>query len=98
MITGLFVLGGLGFGIVFNFYELIRRWAFNLFNKLVYRRPFAFKVWIIGFNSRIIGYTTALLLVFGFMSVLLLEYNNLLAEHKSIWGKLDRKSTRLNSS
>lgn len=88
MITGLFVLGGLGFGIVFNFYELIRRWAFNLFNKLVYRRPFAFKVWIIGFNSRIIGYTTALLLVFGFMSVLLLEYNNLLAEHKSIWGKL----------
>ncbi len=88
MITGLFVLGGLGFGIVFNFYELIRRWALNVFARLFYRRPFVFKVWVIGFNSRIIGYTTALLLVFGFLSVLMLEYNNVLAEHKSFWGKL----------
>ena len=88
IITALFVLGGLGFGIVFNFYELIRRWTLNLFAKVFYRRPFVFKVWIIGFNSRIIGYTTALLLIFAFLCVFLLEYNNVLAEHKTIWGKL----------
>ncbi len=88
MITGLFVLGGLGFGIVFNFYDLIRRWTVNFFARLFYRRPFVFKVWVIGFNSRIVGYTSALLLMFGFLSVFLLEYNHALSEHKSIVGKM----------
>ena len=88
IITWLFVLGGLGFGIVFNFYELIRRWAQNIFQKIIHRRPFVFRVWIIGFNSRIIGYMTALLLILGTLSVILLENENVLKEHESIGGKL----------
>lgn len=87
IITWLFVLGGLGFGIVFNFYDLIRRWAQNLYQKVIHRRPFVFNVWVIGFNSRIIGYTTALLLVVGALTVILLESNQALKEHESIWGK-----------
>lgn len=88
MITFLFVLGGLGFGIVFNFYELIRRWTFNMFARLIHRRPYVFRVWIIGFNSRIIGYTTAMLLLFGLISVFCLEYRNVLSDHESLYGKI----------
>jgi trk system potassium uptake protein TrkH len=87
-IVWLFVLGGLGFGIIFNIYEFIRRWSKNIFSNIFYKRAFVFKAWIIGFNSRIIGYTTALLLIVGLVSVLLLEYDNLLAEHESFFGKV----------
>lgn len=88
VITWLFVLGGLGFGIVFNFYELIRRWVCNVFEKVVHGRSFVFRPWVIGFNSRIIAYTTAVLLVLGTLSVWLLEAPFVLKEHDTVWGKL----------
>ncbi len=85
--TALFILGGLGFGIVFNTYNFIKNWFINIFRKIVYRQPFRFKAWVIGFNSRIIGYTSLFLTLFGLITVFLLEYNNALEEH-SFTGKI----------
>lgn len=83
----LFVLGGLGFGIVLNVYTLIKRWFKNIYNLVIYKEKLTYKAWIISFNSRIILYTTAFLILFAFISIFLLEYNNTLSEHKEIWGK-----------
>lgn len=83
----LFILGGLGFGIVLNVYTFIKRWLRNLYNLIRYKERLTYKPWIISFNSRIILYTTSFLILFAFISIFLLEYNNTLTEHKGIWGK-----------
>ena len=84
----LYVMGGLGFGIIFNIYEFVKRWAVNTYQKLFFDRPFKYRTRVITFNSRIIGYTTLILISFGFLSVLVLEYDHTLREHNTIVGKL----------
>ncbi len=83
----LYVMGGLGFGIVFNVYEFVKRLIWNIFNKVVHRRPFIYRARIIGFNSKIIAYTTLFLIVFGFAVVFALEYNHTLSMHQTWYGK-----------
>lgn len=87
VLASLFVLGGLGFGIVLNVYTLIKRWFKNIYNLLVFKEKLTYKAWVISFNSRIILYTTTFLILFAFITIFLLEYNNTLAEHKGMWGK-----------
>lgn len=84
----LFVLGGLGFGIVFNTYEFIKRWAINLYQRLVYGHPFKFKARAIDLNSKVIGVTSLILIAVGSVSVFLLEYDHGLQEHRTVWGKM----------
>lgn len=88
IIASLFILGGLGFGIISNVYGFIKRWAINIYNRLIYKMPFIYRAWVISFNSRLIAWSTFLLLAFGSVITLLLEYNHTLAIHKSFWGKL----------
>ncbi|WP_044198154.1 TrkH family potassium uptake protein [Dyadobacter tibetensis] len=88
VLIALYVLGGLGFAIVFNVYEFVKRWLWNLFHKVVYRRAFIYRAQIIGFNSKVIAYTTFFLITVGFAAVFLLEFTNSLAIHQSIWGKV----------
>jgi len=79
--TGLFFLGGLGFGIVFNTYNFIKKWTVSFYRKIIYGESFKFKAWIIGFNSRIIWYTSVFLTLFGLITVFIFESRNSLAEH-----------------
>lgn len=88
IIASLFVLGGLGFGIISNVYGFIKRWIINIYNRLVYKIPFVYRAWVISFNSRLIAWTTFVLLAFGSAITLLLEYNHTLAIHKGFLGKL----------
>lgn len=87
VIAGLFILGGLGFAIVLNFYTFIKRWVVNVVKRVVYGRPFSYRAWVISFNSRLVGWTTFFLIVFGTLGTFLLEYNQTLVEHQTIWGK-----------
>lgn len=87
-IVGLFILGGLGFTIILNIRLFINRWTRLLFNRFWHRKPITFKAWIMTFNSKLIAYTTIILLVFGFIMFLVLEYNNSLAAHSSLFGKM----------
>ncbi|WP_171036475.1 TrkH family potassium uptake protein [Dyadobacter sediminis] len=87
-IIGLYVMGGLGFGIIFNSYEFIKRWAFNFYYKLRYRRHFIYRARVIAFNSKIIAYTSFFLVLFSFVLVFVLEYNHTLRAHESIYGKI----------
>jgi Trk-type K+ transport systems, membrane components len=87
VIATLFILGGLGFAIVLNTYTFIKRWAINGFQRVFYGRAFTYRAWVISFNSRLIAWTTFILIVVGTISTFALEYNHILAEHPTLWGK-----------
>jgi trk system potassium uptake protein TrkH len=84
----LFTMGGLGFGIIFNTYEFLKRWFSNFYHKLRFGRSFLYRARVIAFNSRIIASTSSILVVIGFISVFLLEFNHTLTGHDSYFGKI----------
>jgi len=84
----LFILGGLGFGIVFNTYQFLKRWAVNIFRRIFYKKKFIYRAWVISFNSRLIAWTTLLLLIAGTAGIFILEYNDALHEYTSFPEKL----------
>lgn len=78
------VLGGLGYNIVFNFYQLIKTHVLEFFD----RKRIHKQVNIITLNSKIVLYTTAILLLGGFVFLSLSEMNNTLQLHDTFFGKL----------
>jgi Trk-type K+ transport systems, membrane components len=88
IIALLFILGGFGFAIVLNTYTFIKRWAINIFRRLIYGKPFVYRAWVISFNSRLIAWASGILIVFGTLVTFLLEYHHTLAEHQGFWAKL----------
>jgi len=83
IIAFLFILGGIGFPIVFNFFLYLKYAVMNLF----LRRKKIYMHWVISINTRIVVVTTLVLLVVGTAGFYILEYNNTLAEHSG-WGKM----------
>lgn len=88
VLAALFILGGFGFAIVLNLYTFMKRWVINLVGRVFYGRPFSYRAWVISFNSRLVAWSTFILVVFGTVCTFLLEYNHTLTEHSSLWGKL----------
>ena len=83
IIAFLFILGGIGFPIVFNFFLYLKYAVMNLF----LRRKKIYMHWVLSINTRIVVATTLVLLVVGTAGFYILEYNNTLAEHSG-WGKM----------
>ncbi|MDX1543763.1 MAG: potassium transporter TrkG [Christiangramia sp.] len=87
IIAFLFILGGIGFPILLNLY----RYVIYLFkNKLLHitkKRESVHSPWVINLNTRIVIFTTTVLLITGTMIFYFFEYNNTLAEH-SWFGKI----------
>lgn len=80
------VFGGLGFPIVANILEFVRhhiRLIFSNSPNAKTHRP-----WVLNINSRITLITTIALIVAGFVSYFLFEYNYTLSNHSSLWGKI----------
>lgn len=88
VIASLFIIGGAGFALIHNIFRFILRWYFNFRNRLLYRQAITFKPWVLSFNSKLISWTTSILLVFGTLACLALEYNSTLAKHPTLGGKL----------
>ncbi len=82
----LFIIGGLGFPIVFNLYNYVKH---LIKDRLV---PFFTKEeqgpysvpWAVNLNSRIVMITSGVLLLVGSTIFFIFEYNNSLAEHQGI--------------
>lgn len=87
IIVLLFILGGIGFPILFNLYKYFSYYLKNLFLK--YSRPgeSVYTPWIINLNTRIVLATTAVLLLVGTLLFYFFEYGNTLKEH-SAFGKI----------
>ncbi len=73
----LFIIGGLGFPIVFNLLTYVR----HLISDRLLRKNSVYSPWIIGLNMRVVLITTFSLLLFGTVMFYIMEYNNTLAEH-----------------
>ena len=84
----LFVIGGLGFPIVFNLFTYVSYLIKNrLIPILLGREKKQVTPWVINLNSRIVLITTGILLVLGSVVFFAFEYDNSLAEH-SFGGKI----------
>lgn len=84
IIIVLVVFGGLGYNIIFNFYQYIRTYVVEFFDaKKIHKQ-----VSIMTLNSKIVLYTTAILLIGGFVFLYISEYQNMLLEHQTIIGKV----------
>lgn len=80
----LIIFGGLGHNIVFNFYQYIKTYVLELFDKGRIHK----QVRIITLNTRLVIYTTLFLLVSGFIFLYISEYNNTLLMHDTVFGKI----------
>ncbi len=84
----LIVFGGLGFPIIFNTIQFFRYKIKGIFKKIYLKKTDIYKTWIINLNTKIILTTTVSLLVLGTLFFFIFEYNNTLAEHKTLFGKI----------
>ena len=82
------ILGGLGHNIVFNFFHYLKTYIVELFGKKIIHK----KIRIITLNTKIVIYTTIILLVGGSLFLFISEYNHTLLEHETIFGKITSAS------
>jgi trk system potassium uptake protein len=87
IIALLFITGGIGFPIAFNFWVYLKHIVTNRLIPVGFGRQSTHRPWILNLNTRIVLWSTALLLSAGFLGFLALEWNNTLAGH-SFAGKL----------
>uniref|UniRef100_UPI0040487413 TrkH family potassium uptake protein n=2 Tax=Flavobacterium TaxID=237 RepID=UPI0040487413 len=80
----LIIFGGLGHNIIFNFYQYIKTHVLEFFDKKRIHK----QVRIITLNTRIVIYTTIILLLVGWIFLFISEYNNTLLVHKTLFGKI----------
>ncbi|MBK7869658.1 MAG: potassium transporter [Saprospiraceae bacterium] len=89
IVAFLVILGGIGYNIIFNTFDYVREKIQYLFYKNVLKtKNYKKRVRIVTLNTKIVVYTTLILLAFGTIFFFIAEYNNQLSEHKSLWGKL----------
>ncbi|MFN4146360.1 MAG: TrkH family potassium uptake protein [Runella sp.] len=88
VIMFLVILGGIGFSIVTDFYYYLKHYVRQLYFRLNYGSPIVFMSRSVSINTRLVLLLTGFLLVFGFATFFLTEYNNLLKQHTTFWGKL----------
>lgn len=79
----LIVLGGLGYNIASNFIQYLRYFFYNIFN----RKNKRFISRVITLNTKIVIYTTIILIVAGTAFFLVSEQQTNLAEHDTFFGK-----------
>jgi potassium uptake TrkH family protein len=91
IVMSLIVFGGLGYNIIFNFYQYIKTYVLEFFD----RKRIHKQISIMTLNSKIVLYTTGILLVGGFVFLWISEYNNTMNLHSSWFGKIT--STAFNS-
>lgn len=83
----LFILGGIGFPILFNLYKYAVYYLKKQILKIRHPEESVYIPWVININTRIVLVTTAVLLSVGTLLFYFFEYNNTLEEHSG-FGKL----------
>jgi len=78
------VFGGLGYNIIFNFYQYLKIIILEFFDRKRIHKHLS----IMTLNSKIVLYTTGALLIGGFVFLFLSEMNNSLQLHTTAFGKI----------
>ncbi len=82
-----FIIGGLGFPVVLNLYKYLREWIETTIKAIKSHQNLPSLPRVINLHTKLVLYTTAILLVVGFVLFFVAEYNNILKEH-SWYGKV----------
>ncbi|MCO6499677.1 MAG: ATPase [Vicingus serpentipes] len=83
----LFIIGGIGFPILFNAFKYIKHLVINRLLPFSRRKEALHIPWIININTRIVVITTLILIITGTGFFYWFEYNNTLAPHNG-FGKV----------
>lgn len=86
-IAFLFIIGGIGFPIIFNFFKYLKYLIVNHLLRFTRNKQPIHVPWIVNLNARVVLITTAILITVGTITFYLFEYNNTLAGHSS-FGKI----------
>ncbi|MFM9951325.1 MAG: TrkH family potassium uptake protein [Saprospiraceae bacterium] len=84
----LLVIGGLGYGLIFNGFSYLYYSTKRFFGRLIFKKNYERKLWLLNLNSIIVLRTTLILTVVGMVGFLVFEYNYALVEHTTWYGKL----------
>lgn len=84
IIMFLIAIGGLGYNIVYNYWQYIK----NYFKEIIQQKQFHVKNHIVTINTKIVFYTTLFLIFGGFIILFFTEYNNSLLQHTTVFGKI----------
>ena len=88
IIAALIILGGTGFPVVFSVFSFLRIKITNLVRQLSGAESFEVYTNILPATSKLALSTTAILLVFGFCTYMMFEYDATLAAHETLFGKI----------
>lgn len=97
-LAGIFILGGLGFGTVLNFYTYIKQKSRQFIQQFIFGRPFVHKPRAFSFNTRFILLCNGVIIVLATASYFLLEQRHTLTDDSSTFGRLITSFFMANSS
>ena len=83
----IFVLGGMGFGTVYNFYTYVKSQIQAVIHAIVEKRRYKHKAQQFSFNTKFIVLCNLIVLVLGTVSYYVMEQNYTLSEDKSTAGE-----------
>lgn len=86
-LSTLFILGGLGFGIVLNFYTYIKESILLWYHRLITKRNYKHKAWNFSFNSKLVLLCNAIIIVAATLFFYFLERQNTLSLEKGAGGE-----------
>lgn len=82
-----FVLGGMGFGTVYNFYVFLRTKLFSFIDIVIHKRRFKHKAQTFTFNTKFIVLCNLSVLLLGTVSYYVLEQRHTLVQDGNIFGE-----------
>lgn len=97
-VAGIFVLGGLGFGTVYNFYTFLKQKAKWIVYEFILRRRYVHHPRSFTFNTRFILLCNAVVIILATGSYFLLEQRHTLTKDSSIFGEWVTSFFMANSS
>lgn len=87
VLTMVFILGGLGFGTVYNFYTYLKSKVSQIVHMYILKRNYKHKPQIFQFNSKFVLTCNIVVIVLATVSYFLMEQNNTLREDKHVFGE-----------
>lgn len=87
IVAFLIVFGGIGFGILLNILNFFKEKLTKIHYDYIKHQPYRHKPQLLNINTKIVTVTTLVLLSLGTVLYFIFEYNNVLVEHPTIYGK-----------
>lgn len=87
VIAILYIIGGIGFPVVFAFYSQIKNFINSQIHHWIFKKRYLQKVHSLSVNSKLMIITTIVLTIISIIVITFLEWDNTLSDHNSL-GKL----------